>query len=621
MASKKTIRFEASARLQSLIGRGLIPNEEMAIVELVKNSYDSGARTVRILIQPDQPKEPSFIRVSDDGSGMSETDIRRLFMFAGYSEREKELTSAKRTPTGEKGIGRFATDKLGRTLDVFTKKANNAGLHLSIDWRDFDVKGTEKFSDIEAVYELQDVSSKIPGKSGTVLEIRRLSRKWETRQVDELAAWLGDLLNPYSTPKDFSIELEVAGSRRGIIAINPIAPTGDISMEMSVASNRVQTIIRQRGSKATVVDGTAGSAADLNHLRGLRAHFTHFDRRPKKGDTHGRLAGVRVYRDGFRIEPFGSRTADWLHISEARAKRAGHAHIVPNRLFGFVEISRRRNPELGDTTSRQALLDSDALRSLVTVLREGLVSLGQVLKTRKEPRWRENRRRAQAELEQARLHTLGEVASGLAHELRQPLQSIRSEADNIREKLRILGIDDPDIADAQESIDRGIVRINKNITFVSDLSKGNLTDVAECDIAELLRKEVAVISNRYAPQGIKVSLQAPTSQRAHINELALLIVVENLTQNAAQSLEETGGNISVSVRRHRDFHRVEVEDDGVGVPDDMAPKLFTRFATKKTGGMGFGLHYCKIIVDSLRGRIGHTPAKRGALFWVEFPEG
>lgn len=83
MAAKKTIPFEASARLQRLIGRGLIPNEEMAIVELVKNAYDSGAHRVRIFIQPDQPKEPGFIRIIDDGSGMSESDIERLFMFAG----------------------------------------------------------------------------------------------------------------------------------------------------------------------------------------------------------------------------------------------------------------------------------------------------------------------------------------------------------------------------------------------------------------------------------------------------------------------------------------------------------------------------------------------------------
>src|SRR6266581_6145076 len=121
MPASKKVPFEASAHLQRLIGRELIPNDEMAIVELVKNSYDSNARNVRIHIRPETVREPGLIRISDDGSGMSEQDIKRLFMFAGYSERPDEVRRAERIPTGEKGIGRFAADKLGGRLDVFTK--------------------------------------------------------------------------------------------------------------------------------------------------------------------------------------------------------------------------------------------------------------------------------------------------------------------------------------------------------------------------------------------------------------------------------------------------------------------------------------------------------------------
>src|SRR5256885_7311319 len=100
--AKKKVRFEASAHLQRLIGRDLIPNDEMAIVELVKNAYDSGAKHVHIYIQPETAKEPGLIRISDDGSGMSEEDVTRLFMFAGYSQRPDEVAEADRVPTGEK---------------------------------------------------------------------------------------------------------------------------------------------------------------------------------------------------------------------------------------------------------------------------------------------------------------------------------------------------------------------------------------------------------------------------------------------------------------------------------------------------------------------------------------
>ncbi len=543
-------------------------------------------------------------------------------MFAGYSERPSQAASTRRVPTGEKGIGRFAADKLGRTLEVFTSKGANSGIHLSIDWRKFDVTGREKFSDITAHYENMDVSAKLPGKRGTVLEIGHLATKWEGSQVDRLVMWLSDLLNPFSKPRDFVIELEVRGSKRGVVTVDPIPPTGDISMEITVANDKVHRVVRERGKKPPVVDEPVGSVADLKPLTGLRARLVHFDQRPSKERTHGLPPGVRVYRDGFRIEPFGSRTSDWLGVAEQRAKRAGHAHVVPSRLFGFVEISRRRNPELGDTTSRQALLDTDAARNLVTLLREGLGSLADVLKARTEPRWKENRRRKQAELEQARLHTLGEVASGLAHELRQPLQYIRTEADNIREALKRHNINDPDIAEAQEAIDRGIVRIDRSISLVSNLSTGNLTEVAKCDLVRLLRGEVDVFLNLCSPLGIQISLQAPDSMPATVNEAVLSSVVVNFLRNSMQSIESSGGgSIVISLRKNGAYHRIEIEDDGGGVPEDIEPKLFTKFATQKTGGMGVGLHYCRILVESQSGRIGHIPKRRGALFWIELPEG
>jgi len=549
VATKKTIPFEASARLQRLIGRDLIPNAQMAIAELVKNGYDSGASVVRIFIQPDTPKEPSLITITDDGEGMSGDEIERLFMFAGYSERSDQVSTAKRIPTGEKGIGRFAADKLGKTLEVFTAKKPKSGIHLSIDWREFEKKSAKRFSDVTATYEIEDVSNFLKGKSGTVLKIGRLRNKWNKKEVDDLITWLGDLLNPFSKPKGFSIELEIGGSKRGTIEINPTPPKGNLSVDISVINEKVRRIVKVLENKKPVIDESTGSSAELAALNGLRARFIYFDKRPKKEDTGGGLPGVRVYRDGFRIEPFGSPKSDWLGVAEHRAKRAGHAHIVPSRLFGFVEISRKKHPDLKDTTSRQALLDTDAARNLVTVLGEGLSSLADIIRERNaEPRWKENILRKQANLEEARLHTLDIVASGLVHELRQPLQSIRTEADNITERLKQLGINDPDIIDSQKSIDRGIERIEKNISFVSDISKGNPTDLVECDLVELIKKDIVFFSNRCKPLGIEISLHAPDTQLATINELALSNIILNFIRNAMDAIAASGGkSIEISL--------------------------------------------------------------------------
>ncbi len=623
MATKK-IPFEASANLQRLIGRELIPNDEMAIVELVKNAYDSHARHVRIRIQPETEREPGSIRISDDGSGMSEQDIKNLFMFAGYSQRPDEVSGAARVPTGEKGIGRFAADKLGQELQVFTKKKRaKDGLRLTINWKDFENR-KKRFNEVEAAY----TPSAVPGlgfaDSGTVLLITNLRARWDARKIASLRTDLADLMNPLARPKDFEITLEIAsGERSDSQVIEPQPPAADWIVDVTVAADRIHRVVRREGEKAIVEEKKEDSPADLSYLRGLRARFQYFDKRPSKAAAKGLTAGVRVYRDGFRIEPFGSRTADWLHIAETRAKRAGHAHIVPTRLFGFVEISRTSHPELADTTSRQALLDTPTARSLVTVLRSQLDALGDLLRSRAEPRWRENRRRQAIEVEQARLHILGVMSLGLAHELRQPLQTIRSEAHNIQTRLVQLGTKDAEIDAAQAAIDRSVERIDKNISLVSDISKGSVTDRAKCDLAEVVQKEVSWFALRASAAGIKLESNLPKVQAAVVNQFAVNNVLINYLQNALESVESSGGTkITVTLSKRRQQHRIEVTDDGAGVPEDIQSQLFNRFATKKTGGMGVGLYYCKTVVESHGGKVGFEPVvPTGARFWAEFPDG
>lgn len=622
--AKKKVRFEASAHLQRLIGRELIPNDEMAIVELVKNAYDSGAKHVHIYIQPETAKEPGLIRISDDGSGMSEEDVTRLFMFAGYSQRPDEVPGAERVPTGEKGIGRFAADKLGETLNVYTKKARSKdGIRLTINWRDFENR-LKKFNEVEATYQTAPVPGLEIRDSGTVLEVTGLRGRWDSDKVASLKTDLSDLLNPYAWPKNFEITIDVAGSRpAGAETIQPLKPEAEWSMDISVFGDRIHRVIKRRGEKQPVENERDATPADLAYLRGLKARFLHFDKRPNKKVSKGLAPGVRVYRDGFRIEPFGSRTADWLHIAETRAKRAGHAHVVPSRLYGFVEISRTSNPDLADTTSRQALLDTSTARNLVTVLRSQVDSLGDLLKSRAEPRWRENRRRRAIEVEQARLHTLGVMSFGLAHELRQPLQTIRSEAQNIQTKLAQLGTKDEDIDAAQAAIDRGVDRIDQNIALVSAISKGSVTDKTKTNLADLVGKEAALFRPRCNALGIELAVHSPESQEALVNQFAVYTVLINYLQNALESLEALGrrGQITVTLGKKGGQHLIEVQDNGDGVSPDIQSKLFKRFATKKTGGMGVGLYYCKTIVESHGGTVGFESEEgKGARFWVRFPD-
>src|SRR5205814_4281409 len=139
-----------------------------------------------------------------------------------------EVESAERIPTGEKGIGRFAADKLGGRLDVFTKtKHAKDGLHLAVDWKDFDDK-RKRFNQVEATYRSAPVPGISVSGSGTVLEIHDLRSRWDSARIDSLRTDLGDLLSPFATPKRFTIALEIANSRgTDLSAVTPVRPEAD----------------------------------------------------------------------------------------------------------------------------------------------------------------------------------------------------------------------------------------------------------------------------------------------------------------------------------------------------------------------------------------------------------
>jgi Histidine kinase-, DNA gyrase B-, and HSP90-like ATPase len=232
------LQFEASAYLQRLIGRELISTEELAIIEFVKNSYDAGARHVVITICPQSEKEPGEITIRDDGTGMALPDLRRVFMVAGYSERPDEVDTAPRVPTGEKGIGRFAADKLGHELLVITKPSGaKRSLYLDINWDDFESR-KKRLNEITAPYSYRVSPELANVDSGTFLRITRLRRRWDHALINRLRQSLADLLDPFNAPRDFEIDIQVPGSLKLTGPITP--PTvarSDIELSFKVLKN------------------------------------------------------------------------------------------------------------------------------------------------------------------------------------------------------------------------------------------------------------------------------------------------------------------------------------------------------------------------------------------------
>ena len=621
--------FRVSANLLRLIGQELVASDEAAVLELVKNAYDSNARTVTITIEPASERRVGFIRIQDDGQGMSRKDFEHLFMAAAYSERPEEASSAKRVPTGEKGIGRFAASRLGSRLTVLTRAAVHESkvLKIDFDWKKFQDK-LKDFDEIPIPWE-QTSSNLLPrGQTGTVLEVTGLQSAWKPDRIEKLKASLAELLDPFHKPSDFKVIFDVTGSEKlsGPVTQKPLTGA-DLDLEFRVLADEKVSRKLSTGSLGPENQREAiPSNADTLPLVGLAGRYLYFLKRPSKQKSQGLPAGVRIYRDGVRVEPFGSATADWLGVSEKRAKRAGHAHVVPSRLYGFIEISRIKHQQLKDTTGRQALIDNEAAQGLVTLLQEQLGFLEESIRTLVSvPKWEAGKQKKIIKLERARLHALGMLSAGLGHELRQPLQVIRTQTGNLHDRLSELNINDADINQYEAAIDRNIQRMDGSIGYIAQLATGDVEKVDNFDLAEHLREDSGYMENECRAKGIKLEVNAPHNQMARISQTGFSIVLLNLLKNAVEALDEVSERnekrISILLSKDGLDNLLEVTDNGTGIDETAEQRLFKEFETGKTGGMGIGLYTCRVIVEAHGGEITYkTRLGLGTTFYVRFPD-
>ncbi len=208
MADKK---FTVDARTILTLGRDSIKDHTTALVELVKNSYDADASNIEIEIMT-KASEP-YIRVADNGHGMTEKIVDDHWLRIGFSEKTTHTVSQKkRRRTGEKGIGRISADRLGSLLELHTKAKEEGPFGLRINWDDFDVKGRALESvnlNVLDIFTI-DIPSNYDGTatiSGTELIIRQLRQNWTPNDIEVLDRELSALISPFRGVDNFSIRI------------------------------------------------------------------------------------------------------------------------------------------------------------------------------------------------------------------------------------------------------------------------------------------------------------------------------------------------------------------------------------------------------------------------------
>jgi signal transduction histidine kinase len=400
---KRELPFSITARTAILLGRESISSPVVAVLELVKNAYDADAKNVTIRFREASTREGT-IEIVDDGYGMTWQDIETKWMVIGTRHKQREpISPGGRVRVGEKGIGRFALDRLASQAIVETtpedtgSRTAESTYRLTIDWDKFE--NTDK-----PLHEIQHPIESLERreKPGTRLLLKDLRDRWKSRDYHRLHRDLAVLVPPFgSKTAGFSItfDCDEAGDISGRIR-SPMAEAALFKMRATLdEENQVKIVIitrdgspdgefrvfrRYRRTWKELFDLPEDQPAEPQcgplelefyfYLRGGKEAVQGVDialgRLREFLDVYG---GVRIYRDGFRVKPYGDPggAGDWLGLSARRVQypdgvrsESGRWVVGENQVAAGVFISRAKNPSLVDQTNRQGLFDNQAFRDM-----------------------------------------------------------------------------------------------------------------------------------------------------------------------------------------------------------------------------------------------------------------
>lgn len=202
-----------------------------------------------------------------------------------------------------------------------------------------------------------------------------------------------------------------------------------------------------------------------------------------------------------------------------------------------------------------------------------------------------------------RLATIGTLAAGVAHEIRNPLASISGSIELLRQGPQV----DEDERTLMSIINREIDRLNRLINDLLDYTNPRPRKLVELDLATLATETVHVFQQDRGFEGVQVQVDAGEPVKLVADPEKLRQVIWNLVRNAGEAVRDSDGSlVRVSVEADDDTARIIVQDDGPGIEAQDLERLFDPFFTTKTSGSGLGLATCKNIVHEHNGTIHVT---------------
>ena len=341
-----------------------------------------------------------FLEIRDNGSGMSKDDLLEGFLrlASDLKVRSPRSPRYKRQRAGRKGIGRFATHRLGDRLILTTRReADSSALRLIVDWTGF--TAGKALNDVPVTLENTDMSG-----HGTVLRIESLFDEWSDAQIRR--CWRGVLalqqpfpVAPIDAKPDADPGFTVKFLREDqlfrdetIVADlqTEILDHLHAVIELKIDSAGIPTwrISRNRFDdpfdwQRVFEDEPNKKVSSCTYLKNvwMKAYYVVLDPALLPSLVFARVrdeltnrGGIRLYRNGFRVVPYGDPDNDWLRLDETYVKRSVLVPAANRNFFGVVEVKDVDGIFFEEHTSREGLIETAAFIELKEIVSTVLIT-------------------------------------------------------------------------------------------------------------------------------------------------------------------------------------------------------------------------------------------------------
>ncbi len=506
----RKLRFTA---LQKRLLKGI--NEEApGAVQLVRKI--NAARNPGELVEV--AEEANVIEIRDSGSGMSLDDLNQIYLTIGTAHRARQRAAAIASGDrdtrilGEKGLGRLSTMRLGQRLHVQTaRKADSVWNTLNLDWRDFADAGDAKLISDIPVRPRKGAVKQEPRAHGTTIRVSALASEWTRDDFQEIVDQeFSRLTDPFVAARRFPMTLHFNGLPVAVprfekrlfehahatvnadFAMDPDSKHFELSTTIVYtppgSGREFRRELRLHGPHLyTAADHAAETV--LSTLGPWKLRFYWYNRRVlTRIEGIGDLAAVRnlvkrwaggiaVYRDGFRVHPYGGPEDDWLDLDRSALAARGYK-VNRTQIIGKLDINSRENPYLVDQTNREGLRDNREKAALRALLRSILIQ-----------QFRPFLNEIDNELKAGTAATLADVADRLSDQDRRLQSAVR----DLLEEVPGLTAQHPAIRAIQESLSnvQELFKDAERLAEAYDRGRGELVNLASIGLTvEIIAHEL-----------------------------------------------------------------------------------------------------------------------------------